>query len=296
MFSYKNIELSDRKWIDSLLLMSEYQGAEYCFTTLYIWANLYNSLIARYNDMLIVRSESPNELFYSVPAGHFSEKELAYFFDNIRKEGASMSKKVTITGITEDTLPMIQAFLHEEPTPDRNSFDYIYLSDDLISLKGKKYQPKRNHIKHFLSQYEWIYEDVTPENVEECYLMNEQWCKENYCIHNLSKQSEACATRRALRNFESLNLKGGLIRVAGEIVAFTLGEKLNSNTFLIHVEKAFARIDGAYPMINREFIKAQASTYKYVNREDDAGNDGLRQAKLSYNPVYLIEKKYISLD
>ncbi len=96
--------------------------------------------------------------------------------------------------------------------------------------------------------------------------------------------------RKCLENYGSLVLKGGILRVDGKIVAYTVGEKINSDTFIIHIEKAFAEIRGAYPMINREFAERIPDYIKYVNREDDAGDAGLRQAKESYYPIFMVEK------
>lgn len=83
---------------------------------------------------------------------------------------------------------------------------------------------------------------------------------------------------------------GGALRVRGEIIAITLGEPLTADTFVVHFEKAYAEIQGAYPMINREFVKHELSGYTYVNREEDLGVEGLRKAKLSYHPEIILNK------
>ena len=115
---------------------------------------------------------------------------------------------------------------------------------------------------------------------------------------------ESCSVKSALENFEPLGLKGGLLRAEGRIVAFSVGEKLNSDTFLVHIEKAFADITGAYPAISQMFLQHNMKVayvpgmeptteeigFVYVNREDDAGDESLRNAKLQYHPVHLIEK------
>jgi hypothetical protein len=97
-------------------------------------------------------------------------------------------------------------------------------------------------------------------------------------------------TLNALAHLEELELKGGLIRLDGEVIAFTLGEPICEDTFVVHIEKAFADIQGAYPMINQQFVEHECSDYQYINREEDTGAEGLRKAKLSYRPVFLVEK------
>jgi hypothetical protein len=87
-----------------------------------------------------------------------------------------------------------------------------------------------------------------------------------------------------------LGLTGGMLKIDGQVVAFALGEPISDDTFVVHIEKAFGDIQGAYPMINQQFAEHECSEYKYINREDDAGSEGLRKAKLSYRPAFLIEK------
>lgn len=94
----------------------------------------------------------------------------------------------------------------------------------------------------------------------------------------------------ALRLFEELELRGGVLRVDGKVVAFTLGEPVCSDTFVVHIEKAFAEVEGAYSMINQQFVEHECRDFLYVNREEDTGAEGLRKAKLSYRPVFLVEK------
>lgn len=117
-----------------------------------------------------------------------------------------------------------------------------------------------------------------------------KWRNDNGCNDDEEKNAEMCVTLNALRLFEELELSGGVLRVDGEIVAFTLGEPVCSDTFVVHIEKAFADIQGAYPMINQQFVEHECMDYLYVNREEDTGSEGLRKAKLSYRPVFMVEK------
>ena len=123
-----------------------------------------------------------------------------------------------------------------------------------------------------------------------------KWREEAECEQDEEKRAEMCVTLNALRLFEELGLKGGLLRAEpeGEVLAFTIGEPLNPDTFVVHIEKAFAGIQGAYPMINQQFVIHEAQGYQYVNREEDTGAEGLRKAKLSYRPVFLVEKGMVS--
>ncbi len=179
---------------------------------------------------------------------------------------------------------------------DRDSADYVYETEKLTTLAGKKLHGKRNHINNFKRTYpNWSYERITEENQEDCFSMAMKWRKEHVCPHgdddcDEEKRDEMCVTLNALRLREELGLVGGLIRVDGEVVAFTIGEPLNPDTFVVHIEKAFADIQGAYPMINQQFVEHEVQGFQYVNREEDTGAEGLRKAKLSYRPVFLVNK------
>lgn len=181
-------------------------------------------------------------------------------------------------------------FIIEE---DRNSFDYIYSTKDLIELKGRKFDGKRNHINHFLKQNKYAYESMNKSHINECLTLNEEWyiqkLKKNQ--HSPIIEYEKEVVDEALNNFESLNIKGAVIKIGGRIEAFTIGEKLNEDTAVIYIEKANHSIRGLSQIINREFIANEWADTTFINREQDMGNPGLRKAKLSYQPVRL-EKKY----
>ena len=102
--------------------------------------------------------------------------------------------------------------------------------------------------------------------------------------------NELAVTQNSLRLMKELGLRGGLLRVNGEIVAFTIGEPVNEDTFVVHIEKAFPEIQGAYPMINQQFVTNACQEYQYINREEDTGAPGLRKAKQSYRPVFMVDK------
>ena len=177
----------------------------------------------------------------------------------------------------------------------RDWADYIYTVRDLSELAGRKYQPKRNLISRFRSNNEWAYENIDSGNIAECMAMNEEWCRRNGCNDTRSLQMEAEAVTAMLAHFGELGLCGGLLRVQGKVIAYTVGEPLSDDTFIVHIEKAFTEFQGAYQMINQQFLVHHAAAFQYVNREDDAGDAGLRKAKLSYHPAFL-QEKYIAVD
>jgi hypothetical protein len=126
---------------------------------------------------------------------------------------------------------------------------------------------------------DWVYEKITRENIGEAWKMNMEWCRRNGCEDTSSLQREACAVRSAFEHYFELELTGGLLRTQGKIVAFTFGSPVTKDTFDVHVEKAFADVQGAYPMINQQFVLNELGDFEYVNREEDLGDEGLRRAK-----------------
>ena len=142
-----------------------------------------------------------------------------------------------------------------------------------------------------------MFEPLTDANIPECIAMDNAWFAQRDSEMEAEEKKqlgyENDAVHDALRNFDALGLIGGLIRAGGQVVAFSLGDRLGTDTFDVHFEKAFGDIQGAYAVINREMARYVRQTYPdvvYLNREDDVGIEGLRKAKLSYYPDILLEK------
>ena len=178
---------------------------------------------------------------------------------------------------------------------DRDYFDYIYSRQELAELKGKNFQPKRNHVNKFKRTYNYKYTPLTVDLIPHCLELEEKWCEEHDCEEEESLINERKALNIALRNFDALGLVGGALWVDDEIVGLTYGAPVNHDTFAVHIEKADSHIDGSYNILNQEFARHIPELYVYLNREEDLGIPGLRKAKLSYRPVILLEKGYAEL-
>ena len=289
MIAFNPIALSDKIWIDPLLRLSDYRGAEYCFTNLFVWSPVYQTKVGRLADWLLIRTgpiDQPVDIF---PAGTGDLKAL---IDLLLEEAEREQRDFRMVGAGAEQVALLQRLYPGlfEVTPIRESWDYIYKVEDLSTLRGKRYQPKRNHIARFMEQADWCYERMDASHIAECITMNQDWCRQVGCLGNDALQEEVCVAETGLHCFDALGLEGALLRVSGKVVAYTIGEPLNSDTYIVHVEKAFSDVRGAYPMINREFLRDRATSYSYVNREDDAGDQGLRSAKTAYHPIFMQEK------
>ena len=159
----------------------------------------------------------------------------------------------------------------------------------MISFAVKFFAWQGNHINKFKELYpNHSYEPLTADNIETIRPFIEDWYQKK-AESDSSVLTEKTALENALANFEALELKGGILLVDGKVVAFTIGEQLNEDTALIHFEKADTDYQGAYPMMNQQFVQNAWSHLAYVNREDDMGIEGLRKAKLSYYPDLMVE-------
>lgn len=299
MLQFEDLTIGDKPWVDELLGYSDFMGAEFCFTTLFIWQKVYNSKALRYKDFFLLKSNDPEDeakVSYLYPTGKGDLKEA---LEIVIDDAGASGRKCYISTIPSTEISKIEELFPGkfEFFPIRQSFDYIYDRESLATLSGKKYQSKRNHIARFKELPGWEYESISAvdnglweSQIADCVEMNKEWCKINQCYDNYSLHNEACAASRALRYFKELNLRGAILRLDNRVVAFTLGEAINSDTFLVHVEKAFSDIRGAYPFINQQFVLHETDGYKYINREDDSGDEGLRKAKESYHPIFMYEK------
>ena len=198
-------------------------------------------------------------------------------------------------GVTKENFAKLEAWFPGkfDITYHRDEADYVYESEKLATLSGKSCTASgitSINLKHF-TEITGVTETIAEDSLEECFQMALKWRNLNGCEDDEEKNSEMCVTLNSLRLYKELNLIGGLLRVGDEIVAFTIGEAVNDDTFVVHIEKAYADIEGAYTMINQQFVEHEiAGKYKYTNREDDVGEEGLRKAKLSYKPVFMVEK------
>ena len=262
---------------------------------MFIWRDCYEVQWAIVDGLLIVKPGQMDESWILQPYGDYTKCDLRSVFVQLDEYFSSQGMPFIMRAVTESFAQLLETeypglfYLEEE----RDLFDYTYLGEDLRELKGRKYHSKRNHLSNFRKNHpDYVYEPMTENMVEEVWQYLEAWCGQKACSGSLDSglHCEQKAIREALDHFEVLDYKGAVIRLDGKIAAFTLGEMLNDNTVIIHVEKADGTITGLYGAINQEFLLHEWPTVQYVNREEDTGAEVLRKAKLSYHPVELIKK------
>lgn len=291
MIEFRDIDISDRERITRCLRASDFMGCEYTFANNMAWKRLADSKIAFYKDFYIVRSQTPDNIPYFVfPSGSGNYTEV---FGELKRYTDSLGVPLRITGVTEKSVHIFNGLFPDKFTIeyDRDGSDYIYLTSDLINLDGKKFHSKRNHLSHFRSlNYEFSL--IQEKDFDDCI----SFCTGDYNSRprNHSSVAEQYAINTYFSYFNELKLTGGIIRIDGKISALTIGERLNSDTFCVHIEKADRSFAGIYTAINNFFVSSAAWDFKYINREEDLGIEGLRKSKLSYHPAFLLDKYIIT--
>lgn len=294
MITFKNIEPADKAIITAYTLNSSRRNCDLSFSNLCSWRFLYNTQFAIYNGFLLLKFWADGELVYMMPVGNGDIKDtLRALHDDAHRENHPFCMVGVCTdqcNELEQLMPGLFSF-----TANRNYADYLYLRNELATLTGKKFQAKRNHVNKFKRTYTYQYAPITPSLIPECMELERKWCMANNCEQHEGTGNERQALTYALQHFSELGLTGGILHADGQIVAFTFGMPVNHDTFGIHVEKADTNIDGAYAMINYEFARHIPEQYTYLNREEDLGIEGLRKAKLSYQPAIILEKYTVCL-
>lgn len=289
---FHEITMQDKAWMDEKFAEDDRNACEYTFANNFIWRKVYLVEVAELYGCLLVRFVEHGEHCYAYPVGAGDKKAAIEQLLFLCQEA---NQPLVMSPLSEADREQLAEwfpgqFLMEE---DRAGFDYIYSREKLATLAGKKLHGKRNHIARFKDGGDWSYEPMTEENIEECRRMTYTWIRMRSEKWNEEMEEEIEVLHEAFDHMQELGLIGGILRREGQIVAFSIGERQNSDTFVVHFEKAYPDMQGAYPMINQQFVLHACEGCAYVNREDDTGDEGLRKAKLSYYPDILL-KKYVA--
>ena len=288
MLQFQKVSIGDRDRLLPLLLEKD-RGCEYTFSNIYLYRNIFDTKIAYYKDSAVVTFGNSGS--FLMPLGQCDLTELVAEFpsedgDTIRfvcvpKEETELLKS-TFGG------RVISVTAQDDP-------EYVYRSSDLATLSGKRYHSKRNFCTRFEKQNPgYTFEMITEDNIADVAAMNSAWYVERRGSGDDLSEDYICSTG-SLKEFKELGLTGALIRSNGRVVAWCCGEKNAEGVFCTHVEKALGTSDGDYAIINRDFARMLSAEYELINREDDAGDEGLRKAKQSYHPLYMLEKNLVVL-
>lgn len=278
--NWKKLTIGSREELQSFL-KNKFETSDMNFTNLFLWSFSENIQYAVEDSVLYIKGIYEGDEYYFSPVSKGNNE------DEIRDATKKIKEsKGRIVFIPES----YKGFLKEDFTfaEERDSFDYIYSQEDLAELKGRKFSSKKNKINKFKKIYNFTYEKISKDNIEDVRAFQREWTKNRQ--DNAIIISETMGIEELLNNYETLGLRGGVIKVDGKIVAYAIGEKLTENMGVIHIEKGIFDYQGSYQMINMYVAKEEFSDVKFINREDDFGSIGLREAKLSYQPIDFIKK------
>ena len=280
--AFRPLALEDKPVFDEALRNAPPEISELTFTNLFAWRTAYAFEVSRLGQWIIVRAHAPSGVYFLDPIGSGDKREA---IARVLDETKAMFRRVPeSTKARCGTDPRIAV------SPDRNNADYLYLTADLISLRGKKYDGKRNLIKRFKSSYPFEYVRLTHRDIKECLDFQEQWCVMKDCDSVEGLRNERAAVHEMVHHCELFRLIAGAVKVEGTMRAVAIAEPLNPSTMVMHILKADPNIPGLYQTVMNEFLSREAAAFTYVNLEQDLGVEGLRKAKESYQPHAMVNK------
>ena len=292
MLQFHSLSPADKARIDEFVRAEDSRSADFFFGNMLLWDEEYRQQVADFDQgRLITMCCTPPHPIFPFPIG---TGPLAPAIEAILEYADAQGFPPVLCGLERRHMEALEACFpgRFEFTPDRDYFDYIYEAERLCTLSGKALHGKRNHIHRFTQEHDWRCVPLTAELFPVCRMLMEQWA-DSAGRDDADVRYERLALERAFAHYDTLDLMGAVLFAEDAPAAFTIGEIISSDTVDIHFEKARADMEGAYPMINREFVRMVCAAHpeiRYVNREDDMGLENLRKSKESYHPAILLEK------
>lgn len=263
--------------------------SDYAFGNIFGWAEVYG-LQWRFGRSHVWLRQTLPEVVYWAPVGPWEGEKWA--------DCPVLADGLTMTRTPEPLRDVFAASLGQrlEVVEAREHWDYVYDVRELVELKGNRFHKKKNLLRQFEREYRAEYKELTSDCVEETLDMQLQWCRWRDCEDASTLVAENAAIARILKNWDRLpGLFGGALRINGSMVAYTVAEALSDDMAVIHFEKGRPEYKGVYQAINQNFLAHLPEHFRLVNREQDLGDEGLRKAKLSYNPVDLLKKYTVTV-
>lgn len=288
MINFKLIEKSQIEEFKKYYDYSSSLGCELSVLNAYLWRNEYNIKFAVVDETLIrAYFKADGSIWgYCLPTGKNIKGALNEIFADANERGQNVRIVLLTTAQRAMLEPLYPSRFSYVRSPENQ--DYIYYTKDLVTLAGKKFHAKRNHISKFYRKYtDTCFKTLDNSNKNDAMQVVLDWCKENNI--DQSTYGELKVIKEALENFEEFKMSGAVLYVEEKPVAMTLGSEISDRVFDINFEKGLREYDGVYAVINNEFAKT-LTKYEYINREEDMGIEGLRKAKLSYNPVIILDR------
>ena len=295
--AFKPIALSDKKIFQAYLAQCPRMTSDYTFVNIWSWASAYDLTFARTDELLWIRQKQPEPQYWA-PVGNWQAVDWPRYFERFPQF------KFSLIRVPEALARIWEAVFRETVSvaPDRDQFDYLYDANELITLTGNRFHKKRNLLNQFRKKYDYQYVKMTPDLVAAAMAMQNNWCAWRECGSDNALINENRAILKVLSSWEELDgIIGGCLLVRDKMIAYAIGERLGDDTLVVHFEKGSTDYKGVYQAINQMFVAHVASAasesggvISRVNREQDLGDEGLRQSKESYQPVGFLKKFRVS--
>lgn len=291
MLEFKKLTLND---IEIIRHYFEYSRSNNCDNTIggsVMWADFFNTHYTIVDNTLMFKVSffEYGECF-TVPIGESVSHALKLICCYCKDKEIPMQ----FVAVTDRDLACLETSFRVEKIVLPEWSDYIYEAEDLISLSGRKYHGQKNHMNYFKKTFpNYTYEEINENNIKD---LKEFVIKfaESESKDSIVYEEELKKTKEVLDNNDKYKFFGVLLRVDGDICAFSLGEKVK-DTLFAHIEKADKTKRGSYPMIMNEFATRFGKDVKYINREENAGDKGLENSKLQYHPCTILNKYFVKV-
>lgn len=290
MLSFKKIGFEDIPTLRAYFSSYPARQCDRAVGSTVMWREYFNNRYAIIDGTIILSAKFKDEICFTYPIGRNADKGLDAIEEYCKEKNIPM---VLCSVNNKELSKLLERYPDCEYDADRDWFDYLYEKDAILNLVGRKYSTPRNHINKFKKLYaEWSFEPIGKENIPELIEFTRNFTFHAEKDESAMQELEMCV--EVLENYEVYGMPGGVLRVDGKVIAYSVGEIIG-DTLFSHIEKADISFHGAYQMLTNQFLRMYASgdEIKFVNREEDCGDEGLRKSKLSYHPVELFEKNTV---
>ena len=287
--NFKPLTLNDADEVKPYLDAARSKTCDYTVGGLFMWRNFYKTEYAAENGVFYSKMHYPDgKLYYNVPLSLKRDDSVKTVTERIiEKDGSISYMTVPQEYLCDFDIPNAETVITEQ----RDYADYVYTSEQLITLAGHKLKGQRNQINQFMrSVRNWEFKDINDVGTESVLEFFRSLSHPDESAPELKRAEDKIVTE-VLENLPDYKMFGGVLFANGKIEGFSLGEKVG-DTLFTHVEKADRNFKGSYQMVVNQFSAKFGSDVKFINREDDAGDMGLRTAKLAYHPAEM-PKKYL---
>jgi hypothetical protein len=278
------LQLGDKQLFDGLFEQLQPRVSEMTFAGLYLFRTAHAYRVSRIGASIVVQGRGYDGGHYALPP---LGGDMAVVTVQLLGSG------LELYGADEDFVAQLPKDVECEVVEQRDSADYLYLREELAMLPGNRFHKKKNRISYFTARHIHEVHLFAQQHLAGCLQLLDEWGRVAEVEGNVSFGLEMDATVEALSQAQELGLTGVVVTVGGDVRAFAVGERLNRDTAVCHFEKADHFMEGLSQLVNREFCRLLFDDCRYVNREQDLGEPGLRNAKLSYHPVELVKKHRI---